>query len=109
MEVLVMLGQTHREGGAITSCCAGTVLSQFLGLHPRVVRKRAVTTLSGLVPVFARCFESPDGAGRERVFKIHDADELIAFYDDGHGPLAQLPLWVQAALFLPCCRILCLY
>ena len=34
------------------------------------------------------------------LFRIHDADELIAFYDNGHGPLAALPLWLQAVLFL---------
>jgi sterol desaturase/sphingolipid hydroxylase (fatty acid hydroxylase superfamily) len=34
------------------------------------------------------------------VFNIHDADELIAFYDNGHGPLSQLPLWLQGMLFL---------
>ncbi|MBI3701008.1 MAG: sterol desaturase family protein [Afipia sp.] len=33
-------------------------------------------------------------------FGIKDADDLIAFYDNGHGPLATLPLWVQALLFL---------
>lgn len=33
-------------------------------------------------------------------FGIKDADELIAFYDNGHGPLATLPLWFQAVLFL---------
>jgi sterol desaturase/sphingolipid hydroxylase (fatty acid hydroxylase superfamily) len=38
--------------------------------------------------------------GAAAVFNIHGPDELIAFYDNGHGPLAQLPLWVQAALFL---------
>jgi sterol desaturase/sphingolipid hydroxylase (fatty acid hydroxylase superfamily) len=34
------------------------------------------------------------------VFRIHDADELIAFYENGHGPLAQLPEWLQGLLFL---------
>ena len=29
-----------------------------------------------------------------------DADELIAFYDNGDGPLSALPLWPQALLFL---------
>ena len=38
--------------------------------------------------------------GASLVFKINDADELIAFYDNGHGPLSQLPLWAQAILFL---------
>src|ERR1700750_2007294 len=33
--------------------------------------------------------------GASLVFNIHDADELIAFYDNGHGPIAELPLWVQ--------------
>ena len=33
-------------------------------------------------------------------FNIHGADELIAFYDNGHGPLSELPLWTQAAIFL---------
>src|SRR5436190_530362 len=34
------------------------------------------------------------------IFNVHTADELIAFYDNGHGPLATLPLAVQALLFL---------
>ena len=38
--------------------------------------------------------------GAAVVFNIRDADEVIAFYDNGHGPLSELPLWVQAALFL---------
>ena len=38
--------------------------------------------------------------GTGLLFNIHDADGLIAFYDNGHGPLSELPLWVQALLFL---------
>jgi sterol desaturase/sphingolipid hydroxylase (fatty acid hydroxylase superfamily) len=34
------------------------------------------------------------------IFDIHGQDQLIAFYDDGHGPLATLPLWAQAVFFL---------
>lgn len=33
-------------------------------------------------------------------FGIKDADDLIAFYDNGHGPLATFPLWVQGLMFL---------
>ena len=40
------------------------------------------------------------GAGAALVFGIRDADDLIAFYDNGHGPLSTLPVWLQAALFL---------
>jgi len=53
------------------------------------------------VPLFARVFRIGLlvlGAGL--LFRIHDADELIAFYDHGHGPLSALPLWLQAVLFL---------
>jgi sterol desaturase/sphingolipid hydroxylase (fatty acid hydroxylase superfamily) len=33
-------------------------------------------------------------------FGITTAEGLVEFYDNGHGPLAQLPLWLQAAIFL---------
>jgi sterol desaturase/sphingolipid hydroxylase (fatty acid hydroxylase superfamily) len=33
-------------------------------------------------------------------FNIRTPDDLIAFYDNGHGPLARLPLAAQALLFL---------
>jgi hypothetical protein len=38
------------------------------------------------------------GAGA--VVNIHGTDELIAFYDSGHGPLSQLLVWLQAVLVL---------
>ena len=38
--------------------------------------------------------------GASVVFGITSADGLVEFYDDGHGPLAQLPLWLQAGIFL---------
>lgn len=38
--------------------------------------------------------------GASVLFGIKDADDLIAFYDNGHGPLATLPLWVQGLMFL---------
>src|SRR5258708_28301515 len=38
------------------------------------------------------------GAGL--LFAIRPADGLSAFYDNGHGPLAALPLTVQMVLFL---------
>jgi len=34
------------------------------------------------------------------LFGITTTDALIAFYEDGHGPLATLPLWLQAIIFL---------
>jgi sterol desaturase/sphingolipid hydroxylase (fatty acid hydroxylase superfamily) len=38
--------------------------------------------------------------GAAVLFGITTADGLIEFYDDGHGPLAQLPLLLQGAIFL---------
>jgi sterol desaturase/sphingolipid hydroxylase (fatty acid hydroxylase superfamily) len=38
--------------------------------------------------------------GAALLFGITTTEGLIAFYEDGHGPLADLPLWLQAAIFL---------
>jgi len=38
--------------------------------------------------------------GAALLFGITTVDGLAAFYEDGHGPLATLPLWLQAAIFL---------
>src|SRR5258708_39259356 len=38
--------------------------------------------------------------GAAYIYGIHGADDLVAFYDDGFGPLAKLPLWAQAITFL---------
>jgi sterol desaturase/sphingolipid hydroxylase (fatty acid hydroxylase superfamily) len=38
--------------------------------------------------------------GAALLFGITMTDGLIAFYEDGHGPLADLPLWLQAVIFL---------
>ena len=38
--------------------------------------------------------------GAALVFDIHGTDALIGFYENGHGPLSELPLWLQAIIFL---------
>lgn len=53
------------------------------------------------VPVFARVMRI--GlliVGAAVLFNIRDADALIAFYENGHGPLSQMPLWLQAVVYL---------
>jgi sterol desaturase/sphingolipid hydroxylase (fatty acid hydroxylase superfamily) len=108
MEILVMLGQTIEKVVPITMVLAlvFTVLSHFWSCNPAAPwwRKRELVTdivYWFFVPLFARVFRiGLLVLGASIVFNIHEADDLIAFYDDGHGPLAQLPLWVQAALFL---------
>jgi sterol desaturase/sphingolipid hydroxylase (fatty acid hydroxylase superfamily) len=38
--------------------------------------------------------------GAAWLFGIHGAEPLIEFYENGHGPLSELPLWLQAIAFL---------
>lgn len=38
--------------------------------------------------------------GAAYLYNIHGSDALMAFYDDGFGPLAAMPLWAQAITFL---------
>src|SRR6201987_862525 len=108
MEVVEMLGQTIAKVVPVTIALAliFSVLAHFWACNPGKPwwRKRELVTdicYWFFVPLFARVFRIGllvVGAGI--VFNIHDADELIAFYDNGHGPLSQLPLSVQALLFL---------
>jgi sterol desaturase/sphingolipid hydroxylase (fatty acid hydroxylase superfamily) len=108
MEILVMLGQTIEKVVPITIVLAlvFTVLTHFWSCNPAAPwwRKRELATdvtYWFFVPVFARVFRiGLMVLGASVIFNIHDADGLIAFYDDGHGPLAKLPLWLQAMLFL---------
>src|SRR5215475_10020846 len=54
-----------------------------------------------IIPLFARYLRiGLLVLGAAILFGITTADGLVEFYDDGHGPLAQLPLWLQAAVFL---------
>ncbi len=38
--------------------------------------------------------------GAALIFNIHGTDALIKFYDNGFGPLAEMPLWAQAITFV---------
>jgi sterol desaturase/sphingolipid hydroxylase (fatty acid hydroxylase superfamily) len=38
--------------------------------------------------------------GAALIFNVHGETELLAFFDNGFGPLGQFPLWFQAILFL---------
>ena len=108
LEVIEMVGQTMAKVVPVTIVLAVvfTVLSHFWACNPGRPwwhKRELITDICYwfFVPVFARVFRiglMVLGAGV--VFNIHDADGLIAFYDNGHGPLSELPLWVQALLFL---------
>jgi len=108
MLVALMLGETIVKVIPVTLALAAvfTVLEHFWACNPGAPwwRKREIVTdicYWFFVPVFARTMRI--GlliVGASAIFNIHDADGLIAFYDNGHGPLSELPLWVQALLFL---------
>jgi sterol desaturase/sphingolipid hydroxylase (fatty acid hydroxylase superfamily) len=108
LDVVVMMGQTMAKVVPITIVLAVVfaVLSHFWACNPGGPwwRKRELVTdllYWFFVPVFSRVFRIGllvvlTGL----IFNIHDAEGLIAFYDNGHGPLSELPLWVQALFFV---------
>lgn len=110
MQVALMLGETIVKVIPITFALAAvfTVLEHLWACNAGAPwwRKREIVTdicYWFFVPVFARTMRI--GlliVGASLVFNIHDADELIAFYDNGHGPLSLMPLWARAALFWSC-------
>jgi sterol desaturase/sphingolipid hydroxylase (fatty acid hydroxylase superfamily) len=103
-----MLGQTLAKVVPVTIALAllFSVLAHFWACNPGRPwwRKRELITdicYWFLVPLFARVFRIGFLVlGAALLFGIRDADDLIAFYDNGHGALSILPLWLQAILFL---------
>jgi sterol desaturase/sphingolipid hydroxylase (fatty acid hydroxylase superfamily) len=108
LEVLQMFGHTILKVVPITLVIAVTftVLTHFWACNPGTPwwHKRGLITdvcYWFFVPVVTRSVRiGLMVLGAALVFNIHGADDLIAFYDNGHGPLSELPLWVQAAIFL---------
>lgn len=108
VQIAEMLGQTliQMVPATIALALVFTVLAHVWACNPGRPwwRKREIVTdlcYWFLVPLFARVFRI--GllvviAGL--VFGIRDSAELVAFYDNGHGPLSTLPIWLQAMLFL---------
>src|ERR1700736_3250341 len=108
LEVVEMLGQTIAKVVPITIVLAlvFSVLTHFwaCNLGTPWWRTRELATdicYWFFVPLCARvCRIGLLVLGAGVVFNIHDADQLIAFYDNGQGPMAELPLWLQGVLFL---------
>jgi sterol desaturase/sphingolipid hydroxylase (fatty acid hydroxylase superfamily) len=108
IEVVRMLGQTLAQMVPVTIALAlvFTVLAHLWACNPDRPwwRKREIVTdlcYWFLVPLFARVFRIGllvVVAGL--VFGISDSADLVAFYDNGHGPLSTQPIWLQAVLLL---------
>ena len=104
LEVIEMIGQTMAKVVPVTIGLAVvfSVLAHFWACNPGKPWWRKSELITDIcywffVPVFARVFRIGLlvlGAGV--VFNIHEVADLIAFYDNGHGPLSELPLWLQA-------------
>lgn len=108
LSLVSVLGETMIRVLPVTVAIAlvFTVLSHFWALNPGKPwwRKKEIVTDAlywFIVPVMARFVRiALMVVGATYLFGIQGDDALIAFYDNGHGPLATLPLWVQALIFL---------
>ena len=108
MGVVVVMGETILKVLPVTIALAAlfSVLTYFWACNPGTPwwKKRELLTDGCywfFVPLIARMVRIGSLVlGAAFLFNVHGESELIAFFDNGHGPLAELPLWVQAALFL---------
>jgi sterol desaturase/sphingolipid hydroxylase (fatty acid hydroxylase superfamily) len=105
---VVGLGQTFSKNIPISFALAivFTVLTSFWACNPGQPwwRKRDIVTdlcYWFFIPVITRFLRiGMLIVGAALLFRITTAEGLIAFYDNGHGPLAALPLVVQMIIFL---------
>src|SRR5438067_563114 len=90
----------------IVSALVFPILSCFFACNPNKPWWRNPDVATDLaywfvVPVFTRFLRiglAVLGAGL--IFGIEGETDLIAFFQHGHGPLAELPLWLQTVLYL---------
>jgi sterol desaturase/sphingolipid hydroxylase (fatty acid hydroxylase superfamily) len=108
VSVLVTVGETVMKNVPISIALAlfFTILTQFWACNPGKSwwRKRDLVTdlcYWFLIPVITRFLRI--GlliAAAALIFRITTGEGLIAFYENGHGPLAALPLIAQGIIFL---------
>src|SRR5213078_4094654 len=108
LEIIELIGHTMAKLLPVTIVLAVlfSVMTHFWACNPGKPwwRKRELATdicYWFFVPLFARVFRVGLlvlGAGL--IFKIHDADEVANFFENGHGPLGALPVWQQGLLLL---------
>ena len=105
---LVSVGETFSKGIPVSIALAVvfTVLTSFWACNPGRPWWRKPDLITDLcywfiIPVITRYLRiGMLIAGAALLFGITTADGLIAFYDNGHGPLAALPLVAQMVIFL---------
>jgi sterol desaturase/sphingolipid hydroxylase (fatty acid hydroxylase superfamily) len=108
LAVLHSISQTMAKLTPISIALAAmfTILTAFFACNPGRPwwRKRELVTdlcYWFVIPLFARYLRiGLLVVGAALLFGIYGAKELVDFYENGHGPLAQLPLWAQVVIFL---------
>jgi sterol desaturase/sphingolipid hydroxylase (fatty acid hydroxylase superfamily) len=91
---------------SIALATAFTILTFFFACNPGRPWWRKPDLLTDLcywflIPLFARYLRvGLLVMGAALIFGITTADGLVEFYGNGHGPLAQFPLWLQIIIFL---------
>jgi sterol desaturase/sphingolipid hydroxylase (fatty acid hydroxylase superfamily) len=108
LAVFVNVSQTLTKNIPMSLGLAGvfTVLTWFWACNPGRPWWRKADIVTDLcywffIPVITRYLRiGMLIAGAALLFGITTADGLVAFYDNGHGPLAALPLFVQMGIFL---------
>jgi sterol desaturase/sphingolipid hydroxylase (fatty acid hydroxylase superfamily) len=108
ISVVVVVGETLTKNGPISIALAAvfTILTQFWACNPGKPwwQKRDLVTdicYWFFIPVITRFLRI--GlliAAAALIFHITTGEGLIAFYENGHGPLAALPLFAQGVIFL---------
>ncbi|MDR3469164.1 MAG: sterol desaturase family protein [Xanthobacteraceae bacterium] len=108
IDVMMMMGETLLKVLPVTLVLAivFSVLSSVWACNPGTPWWRKSDLVTDIVywffvPLFGRTLRiGLLVLGASVLFNVKGADELIAFYDNGHGPLSTLPLAVQAVLFV---------
>ena len=108
LSFVISVGQTFMKGVPISIALAVvfTILTSFWACNPGRQWWRKSDLVTDLcywffIPVITRFLRI--GLliiGAAALFRITTADGLVAFYDNGHGPLAALPLVAQMIVFL---------
>jgi sterol desaturase/sphingolipid hydroxylase (fatty acid hydroxylase superfamily) len=105
---IINVGETFMKGVPISLALAVvfTLLTWFWACNPGCPWWRKPDLITDIcywlfIPIITRYFRI--GlliAGAALLFNIRTTDGLIAFYENGHGPLAKLPLVAQMIIFL---------
>jgi sterol desaturase/sphingolipid hydroxylase (fatty acid hydroxylase superfamily) len=108
LSVVIIAGETMLKIVPITIGLGVVfaILSHWSACNPGLMwwRKREIVTdvlYWFLIPLMARFVRiGLLVIGAALVFDIHGTDALMTFYEDGHGPLAMMPYWLQAFVFI---------